>query len=195
MHASDSPAVLSDLIISQYYWAHQRLTALGAPPADSDGRRLDLATRIEWLARQISPAPPAPAKPATPAEPAPTAPAETPAATIALADLVAYEADIGSLIENYNVDLPAVIAKASTMIAVSLHGANLPASPQAVISDTRRLWLTFQALHLIYRDTYWSRLDDKHLLKQNEYRALAKWARGLYFNLVAPPNAPAEGGA
>ena len=45
------------------------------------------------------------------------------------------------------------------------------------VTPPMRLWHTFQTLSLIYRDAYYSQLNDRYRGKWDEYRSQAKWAR------------------
>ena len=62
-----------------------------------------------------------------------------------------------------------------------------------------KLWHTFQALAIIYRDAYNRKLNDKYLPKWKEYKELGKWASdlllqtgiGITTNPVPSPGQPA----
>lgn len=41
-----------------------------------------------------------------------------------------------------------------------------------------RLWNTYQTLAMVYRDAYYNQLNDRYRGKWDEFRSLAKWARG-----------------
>ncbi len=130
-------------------------------------------------------------------------------------DLVAYESDIEEIAGISGLDLETKLQRAQTEIGVDMmNAASAPNQGQAqfrlnqvVVTDGLKLWHTFLTLSLAYRDAYARKLHDKYLMKWNEYRALAKWARGLYFNIgaavvrnpIPAPDAPelslAEGGA
>lgn len=45
------------------------------------------------------------------------------------------------------------------------------------VTAPMRLWHTFQTLSLIYRDAYYSQLNDRYRGKWDEYKSQAKWAR------------------
>ncbi len=46
-----------------------------------------------------------------------------------------------------------------------------------VVTTAVRLWHTHQTLASIYRDAYFSQLNDRYKAKWNEYRDLVKWAK------------------
>lgn len=110
-----------------------------------------------------------------------------------LADLVAYESEVEELAMIANLDLDSKLRLAQTEVGVELLGTTGEAFTldQVVVTDALKLWHTFHTLAIVYRDAYNRKLNDKYLPKWNEYRSLAKWASGLYFNigvgLVAEP--------
>jgi hypothetical protein len=50
---------------------------------------------------------------------------------------------------------------------------------QVVVTPPLKLWTTFQALMLFFRDAHTRRANDKYLAKWHEYREMAKWASDL----------------
>lgn len=70
---------------------------------------------------------------------------------------------------------------------------------QIVVTPPLRLWHTFQALSLVYRDAYYSQLNDRYREKWVEYKSQARWARtkllemgvGIVLNPVPRADAPA----
>jgi len=48
-----------------------------------------------------------------------------------------------------------------------------------VVTPPLQMWHTFHALELIYRDAYYSQLNDRYLGKWNAYKDLSKWAAGV----------------
>ena len=53
--------------------------------------------------------------------------------------------------------------------------------PNIVVTPPLRLWHTFHALELIYRDAYGSQLNDRYAAKWKEYQNLAKQASAMLF--------------
>ena len=62
---------------------------------------------------------------------------------------------------------------------------------QVVVTPPLKLWTTFQALTLFFRDAHTRRANDKYLAKWREYQEMAKWAQELLLQsgigLVAKP--------
>lgn len=60
-----------------------------------------------------------------------------------------------------------------------------------VITQPLQMWHTFHTLELVYRDAYYSQLNDRYKAKWNEYIDLSKWASNLLFQtgigMVADP--------
>jgi hypothetical protein len=129
-----------------------------------------------------------------------------------VADLAAYESEVRDVASITGLDLEVKLRLAQTEVGVELLAAGVPgmtpsgAAPpfrleQVVVSDALRLWHVFHTLSIVYRDAYNRKVNDKYLLKVNEYRALAKWAANLFFNIgvglvfrpLAMPAVPAVG--
>ena len=119
------------------------------------------------------------------------------------ADLAGYEADIQEVASAAGIDLRIKLELAHEEV-----GAQLTASSrrpgnvyqaasggwqttggeaalarfdvnQVVVTPPLKLWTTFQALTLFFRDAHTRRANDKYLAKWNEYREMAKWAHEL----------------
>lgn len=130
-----------------------------------------------------------------------------------VADLAAYESEIRDVASIAGLDLEVKLRLAQTEVGVELLAAAAPGAPaaagaspairldQVVVTDALRLWHVFQTLAIVYRDAYNQKVNDKYLLKANEYRSLAKWAANLFFNIgvglmfrpVAMPGGPVLG--
>jgi len=52
-----------------------------------------------------------------------------------------------------------------------------PSLKSVVITPPLKLWHTFRALELVYRDAYNSQLNDRYAGRRDEYREMAKWGR------------------
>lgn len=105
--------------------------------------------------------------------------------------MVAYESEVEQVAAVSGIDLEVKLQMAQTEIGVELR-AMLAASSdytlelsRIVVTDGLRLWHTFHTLAIVYADVYNRKLNDKYLLKWNEYKALDKWARNLYCALGA----------
>lgn len=122
-------------------------------------------------------------------------PTVPPTSPLTIEDLVAYEQDIRTIASGTQVNLHAIIAWAlkdvndsldMTLADAAVASGDMGAWASAkdvVPTDALKLWQTFLALALLFESAYNAGLTDKYLLKWKEYRALTKWARGLYFNI------------
>jgi hypothetical protein len=123
----------------------------------------------------------------------------------AVADLIAYEANLAEVAAAEGIDLTTKLRLAQAEVAAQLEAAALrPGNVyfakgagwqstggegnlsrfglgQVVVTPPLKLWHTFQTLAIIYRDVYNRRLNDKYLPKWNEYKELARWATDLLF--------------
>lgn len=111
-----------------------------------------------------------------------------------VADLVAYESEVQEVAGISGLDLDTKLERAQTELGIELLATAVPLTgadtagasfrlEQVVVTDALKLWHTFHTLSIVYRDAYNRKINDKYLLKWNEYRSLAKWAANLYFNL------------
>jgi hypothetical protein len=48
---------------------------------------------------------------------------------------------------------------------------------RVVVTSPLRLWHTYRALEMVYRDAYHSQLNDRYAGRRDEYHEMAKWAR------------------
>ncbi len=130
-------------------------------------------------------------------------------------DLVAYESDLTQLASSEGIDLDTKLTLAQTEVGAQLEGssrrpghvffargvgfqstsgeASLPRFDlsQVVVTPPLKLWHTFQALSLVYRDASSRQVNDKFQVKWREYRELSRWASELLFQtgvgLVSKP--------
>jgi hypothetical protein len=138
-----------------------------------------------------------------------------------VADLLAYEASLADVADAEGIDLAGKLQLAQGEVGAELAAAalrpgniywlgptwnstasevNLSRFPmsQVVVTSPLKLWHTFQALAITYRDAYNRKLNDKYLPKWNEYKDLARWASnllyqtgiGLVMQPIPKPNAP-----
>ncbi len=147
----------------------------------------------------------------------------TDGAVATVADLSGYEADIQEVSSAAGIDLSVKLRLAHEEV-----GAQLSASSrrpgnvyqagaggwqttggeaalarfdidQVVVTPPLKLWTTFQALTIFFRDAHTRRANDKYLAKWREYREMAKWGSELLMQtgigLVGKPiGRPAEPG-
>ncbi len=129
-------------------------------------------------------------------------------------DLIAYEANLVEAAQAEGIDLETKLRLAQSEIGAELAAAAL--SPgniywtgrgwistgseenlsrfrleQVAVTPPLKLWHSFQALAIAYRDAYNRKVNDKYLAKWSEYKELARWASNLLFQtgigLVAKP--------
>src|SRR5712692_5372603 len=136
-------------------------------------------------------------------------------------DLTAYEANLVEVADAEGIDLLSKLRLAQGELGAELAAASLrpgniywtgPAwnssgaevnlsrfeLDRVVVTSPLKLWHTFQALAIVYRDAYNRKLNDKYLPKWSEYKELARWASNLLYQsgiglLVQPiprPNKP-----
>src|SRR5579884_400786 len=119
-------------------------------------------------------------------------------------DLIAYEANVVAVAEAEGIDLDSKLRLAQNEVSTELAAAALRpgnvywAGPawnsttsevnlsrfqmnQVVVTPPLKLWHTFQALAITYRDAYNRKLNDKYLPKWTEYKELARWASNLLY--------------
>lgn len=132
-----------------------------------------------------------------------------------VSDLVAYEADLPEVAAAEGIDLATKLRLAQTEVGAQLEASSrrpgnvffargagwqstgsetsLPRFElrQVAITPPLKLWHTFQALSLIYRDANTRRINDKYLPKWREYKELSSWAAEMLFQtgvgIVASP--------
>src|SRR5262245_24852166 len=95
-------------------------------------------------------------------------------------DLSAQDSAVLEIAGTENVDLSAKLVLAKDELGVEL-GVLLPPSiipdlTNVVVTTPLRLWHTYQTLALVYRDAYYSQLNDRYEGKWREYADRAKWA-------------------
>jgi hypothetical protein len=69
--------------------------------------------------------------------------------------------------EEISIELGSLLRK------VSLEGG----VERVVVTSALKLWHTFRALEMVYRDAYHSQLNDRYAGRRDEYHEVAKWAR------------------
>jgi hypothetical protein len=114
---------------------------------------------------------------------------------IAIEDLADYETAILDTAQTESINLTVKIGLAINEVGLQLQsrftplGVNgLTTSPlltltNIVVTPPLRLWLLFHALELVYRDAYFSQLNDRYQAKWSEYKDLSTSAAALLFQI------------
>ena len=118
---------------------------------------------------------------------------DTPA--IAIEDLANYETALLETAQTEGINLTIKILLATNEVGLQLQsqytplgltGTNLNSGltlMNIVVTPPLRLWLIFHTLELVYRDAYFSQLNDRYLAKWNEYKDLSTSASALLFQI------------
>ena len=114
---------------------------------------------------------------------------------IAIEDLADYETAILDTAQTEAINLTVKIRLAINEAGLQLQsrftpvGTNgVPNMPRLtltniVVTPPLRLWLLFHTLELVYRDAYFSQLNDRYQAKWNEYKDLSASAAALLFQI------------
>jgi len=114
---------------------------------------------------------------------------------IAIEDLADYETAILDTAQTEAINLTVKIRLAINEVGLQLEsrftplGTNgVPNMPRLtlaniVVTPPLRLWLLFHTLELVYRDAYFSQLNDRYQAKWNEYKDLSISAAALLFQI------------
>lgn len=114
---------------------------------------------------------------------------------IAVEDLTNYETGLLDTVHTEGIDLTIKIRLAINEVGLQLQsqytplgltGTNLNSGltlMNIVVTPPLRLWLIFHTLELVYRDAYFSQLNDRYLAKWNEYKDLSVSSAALLFQI------------
>jgi hypothetical protein len=114
---------------------------------------------------------------------------------IAIEDLADYETAILETALTEGINLTVKIRLAINEVGLQLQSQFTPlgtngfaVSPQLTLSNIvvtppLRLWLLFHTLELVYRDAYFSQLNDRYQAKWNEYKDLSTSAAALLLQI------------
>ena len=114
---------------------------------------------------------------------------------IAIEDLADYETAVLDTAHTEGINLTVKISLATNEVGLQLQSRFTPLAangngtdPQLtlaniVITPPLRLWLLFHTLELVYRDAYFSQLNDRYQAKWNEYKDLSTSAAALLFQI------------
>ena len=97
-----------------------------------------------------------------------------------LEDLQGHDSQLLDVAHTEGIDVTHKLGLAQDEVAleVSTILARLdgPGLEHVVVTPALKLWHTFRALELVYRDAYNSQLNDRYAGKRDEYHGLAMWA-------------------
>jgi hypothetical protein len=114
---------------------------------------------------------------------------------IAIEDLADYETAILDTAQTEGINLTVKIRLATNEVGLQLESQFTPlglngatATPgltlnNIVVTPSMRLWLLFHTLELVYRDAYFSQLNDRYKAKWDEYKDLSTSASALFFQI------------
>jgi hypothetical protein len=114
---------------------------------------------------------------------------------IAIEDLADYETAILDTAQTEAINLTVKIGLAINEVGLQLQSrftplavnGLAPAAPltltNIVVTPPLRLWLLFHTLELVYRDAFFSQLNDRYQAKWNEYKDLSTSAAALLFQI------------
>jgi hypothetical protein len=96
-----------------------------------------------------------------------------------LEDLTAQDSGLLGVVGPEGIDTTKKLKLAQEELGVEL-AALLPrvgvGLEHIVVTTPLRMWQVFRTLEMIYRDAYYSQLNDRYKGRQEEYRKLARWA-------------------
>ena len=118
---------------------------------------------------------------------------DSPAITIE--DLANYESGILNTATSEDINLTVKITLATSEVGLQLESQFLPLSAtnsapsgritlgNIVVTPALRLWLTYHTLEMVYREAYFSQLNDRYKAKWSEYQDLSTSASALLFQI------------
>jgi hypothetical protein len=80
------------------------------------------------------------------------------------------------------VELNAIFAREGSIYAPVL-GLTLLDTDHVVVTQALKLWHSFRALELVYRDAYFNQLNDRYKGKWTEFQNLARWSAGKFLDV------------
>jgi len=96
-------------------------------------------------------------------------------------DLTALDSQLLEVASAEGIDLSAKLALAHEQVTIEVDGMlrrylTGPRMEQVVVTPVLRLWHTYTALELIYRDAFHNQQNDRYGRKRDEFRERAHWA-------------------
>jgi hypothetical protein len=103
-----------------------------------------------------------------------------------LEDLAAQDSSILDIANSEGIDLTRKLELAQGEVGIDLTAAvsrigSGQGLESVVVTPPLKLWHTFRALELAYRDAYHNQLNDRYKGRRDEYRELARWAAEKLF--------------
>lgn len=97
-------------------------------------------------------------------------------------DLRGHDTQILEVANVERIDVTKKLVLAQEEVAVELASLLERVAPgsgieRVVVSPPLKLWHTYRALEMVYRDAYHSQLNDRYAGRRDEYHEMAKWAR------------------
>ena len=107
-------------------------------------------------------------------------------------DLRGYDTQLTDVASVEGIDVTRKLALAQNEIAVEVTAllrkllpyrdqfvpsAAYPGIDRVVVTPPLKLWHTYRALEMVYRDAYYSQLNDRYASRRDEYHGMALWAR------------------
>jgi hypothetical protein len=114
---------------------------------------------------------------------------------IAIEDLADYETSVLDTAHTEGINLTVKIRLGMNEVGLQLQSQFAPLAANGigmtprltlsniVVTPPLRLWLLFHTLELVYRDAYFSQLNDRYQAKWNEYKELSTSAAALLFQI------------
>ena len=114
---------------------------------------------------------------------------------IAIEDLADYETAILDTAQTEGINLTVKIRLATNEVGLQLESQFTPLGLNGstttpgltlnniAVTPPMRLWLLFHTLELVYRDAYFSQLNDRYKAKWDEYKDLSTSASQLFFQI------------
>ena len=97
-------------------------------------------------------------------------------------DLRGHDSQILEVTNVEGIDVTRKLVLAQEEVAVDLVSLLQRVAPgtgieRVVVTPPLKLWHTYRALEMVYRDAYHSQLNDRYAGRRDEYHEMAKWAR------------------
>lgn len=109
--------------------------------------------------------------------------------TIGIQDLADHETEVLDMAGSEGINLTVKILLAREELGLELLGSfqRMGLSgvqlKNVVFTAPLRLWHIFRTLEIVYRDAYFSQLNDRYKAKWAEYKELGKWAADLLYQI------------